>query len=247
MKHLEKKSGVGRRIEALSLAGLLAVSFVGTTSIFAAEHADAASSTCEELTIVDLRASSDDGNVPENTLDSSLNTRWSGYGIGSWITADLGAEEVVCSVDIAWYRGDERVNHFVISVSSDGTSFTDVYSGESSGQTTSFEKYALQQQVPAGYIKITVNGNTMNRWASITEIDVNREEDDTSKSGGDSGDDMVSTGVDKFGIRELYPTKPGGDEWFMNMDNPNADEDRFTTKDEITKNPDGSWKVEDGQ
>ncbi|HEX7032370.1 MAG TPA: hypothetical protein VF172_05165, partial [Nitrososphaera sp.] len=53
--------------------------------------------------------------------------------------------------------------------------------------------------------------------------------------------------TDKFGVEELYPTKPGGDEWFMNMDNPNADEDRFTTKDEITKNPDGSWKVEDGQ
>ncbi|HXG05952.1 MAG TPA: hypothetical protein VNI77_01330, partial [Nitrososphaera sp.] len=52
---------------------------------------------------------------------------------------------------------------------------------------------------------------------------------------------------DKFGVEMLYPTKPGGDEWFMDMDDPNGDEDRFTTKDEITKNSDGSWKVEDGQ
>jgi hypothetical protein len=25
-----------------------------------------------------------------------------------------------------------------------------------------------------------------------------------------------ATGVDKFGIREIYPTKPDGEEWFMN-------------------------------
>lgn len=52
---------------------------------------------------------------------------------------------------------------------------------------------------------------------------------------------------DRFGVEELYPTKSGGDEWFMDMNDPNADEDRFTTKDSITQNPDGSWKVEDDQ
>ena len=25
--------------------------------------------------------------------------------------------------------------------------------------------------------------------------------------------------VDVFGIKKIYPTKPGGEEWFMNMDN----------------------------
>ncbi|MEP0826876.1 MAG: carbohydrate-binding protein [Nitrososphaera sp.] len=52
---------------------------------------------------------------------------------------------------------------------------------------------------------------------------------------------------DKFGVVELYPTKKGGDEWFMNMKDPNVDEDRFTTKDKIKKNKDGSWKVKDDQ
>jgi hypothetical protein len=28
------------------------------------------------------------------------------------------------------------------------------------------------------------------------------------------------SGVDKFGIKEIYPTKTGGEEWFMNMDDP---------------------------
>ena len=30
-------------------------------------------------------------------------------------------------------------------------------------------------------------------------------------------------GVDKFGTEEIYPTKTGGEEWFMNMDDPGND------------------------
>jgi Big-like domain-containing protein len=34
----------------------------------------------------------------------------------------------------------------------------------------------------------------------------------------------VSSGtVDQFGIKEIYPTKPGGEQWFMNMNDPNHD------------------------
>ena len=41
---------------------------------------------------------------------------------------DLGVRKTVCSVDIAWYDGNVRQNNFVISVSNDGTTFTDVLS-----------------------------------------------------------------------------------------------------------------------
>ena len=54
----------------------------------------------------------------------------------------------------------------------------------------------------------------------------------------------ISAGVDQFGIKNLYPTKPGGEEWSIDMENPTAD-GRFDPKTEITKNPDGSWKVQD--
>jgi hypothetical protein len=30
-------------------------------------------------------------------------------------------------------------------------------------------------------------------------------------------------GVGKFGIKEIYPTRTGGEEWFMNMDDPGSD------------------------
>ncbi|MGE0550776.1 MAG: carbohydrate-binding protein [Kofleriaceae bacterium] len=52
---------------------------------------------------------------------------------------------------------------------------------------------------------------------------------------------------DKFGIKQIYCTKPGGDEWFINMDNPEENTDRFDPKDQITRNMDGSWKMRETQ
>jgi hypothetical protein len=48
--------------------------------------------------------------------------------------------------------------------------------------------------------------------------------------------------VDKFGVETVCATKTGGQEWFMNMDNPTSDS-RFAPKTAFTKNTDGSWKV----
>jgi hypothetical protein len=55
------------------------------------------------------------------------------------------------------------------------------------------------------------------------------------------------SGVDKFGIKEIYPTKTGGEEWFMNMDEPRNDpriggEGPSTIF--VLQNDDGSWKVQ---
>src|SRR4051812_28607996 len=45
-----------------------------------------------------VTASADDGNVPANTVDGSLATRWSAQGDGQWIRFDLGATHTVTSV-----------------------------------------------------------------------------------------------------------------------------------------------------
>ncbi len=93
-------------------------------------------------------------------------------GIGSWIQADLGSNMNICSVNIAWYNGNTRQNNFVISVSNDGTTFTSVFTGKSSGTTLSSETYLLPGGTTGRYVRITVNGNTQNNWASITELSV---------------------------------------------------------------------------
>ena len=52
-------------------------------------------------------------------------------------------------------------------------------------------------------------------------------------------------GVDLFGIDEIYPTKEGGREWHIDMNNPFADDLFSSTFDrDITRQEDGSWRIE---
>jgi hypothetical protein len=48
--------------------------------------------------------------------------------------------------------------------------------------------------------------------------------------------------LDKFGIKEIYPTTIGGREWFINMNNPEND-GIFNPESPITRQPDGSWQI----
>ncbi len=55
---------------------------------------------------------------------------------------------------------------------------------------------------------------------------------------------IVSSGMDKFGVGQIYPTKEGGREWFINMENPKEDPKFSITNDiPIVNNDDGSWFI----
>src|SRR5712692_823 len=149
-----------------------AISHINPSQKANAQFSNAAIASCQKLPIASITASGNDGNVPATVLDNNLNTRWSNLGVGSFIQADLGGQKTICSVDVAWYRGNLRENTFVISVSSDGTSFTNVFTGKSSGTTLSAEKYSLPTSVTTRFVRVTVNGNTENNWASIAELSV---------------------------------------------------------------------------
>ncbi|MDQ3868522.1 MAG: hypothetical protein M3250_03080, partial [Thermoproteota archaeon] len=54
-----------------------------------------------------------------------------------------------------------------------------------------------------------------------------------------------TTNIDKFGIKEIYPTKQGGREWYINMGDPRSDGLFFITSDpNITRQSDGSWRID---
>ncbi|HPJ61258.1 MAG TPA: cadherin domain-containing protein, partial [Lentimicrobium sp.] len=126
---------------------------------------------CAALAVSSVYAIGDDGNIPQNVLDNNLDTRWSHNGIGSWIELDLGGIKTICSVNIAWYNV-VRINYFDISVSSDGINYINVYTGESNtAYLPNPEPYDFGN-TSGRFVRITVNGNSMNTWASITEIDV---------------------------------------------------------------------------
>jgi hypothetical protein len=283
-------------------------------------------SACSNLPISAVTASgAQSGNPASSAIDNKLDTRWSNEGTGSWIRLDLGSQKTVCRVDIGWYKGNERVNSFDVSVSNDGSSssFTKIFSGQSSGTTTAIEKYDVSD-TNARYVRITFTGNNVNDWASLSEIDVfstdstgtttnhnpvsNNQNVVVTQSTGKSitltasdsdGDPLKysivkqpahgtlsgtlpqatytptsgytgsdnftfkvndgkvdsntatisitvnsvsSGGTDDFGIKKIYSTKSGGEEWYMDMNNPTGDE-RFNPQNTITKNSDGSWKM----
>src|SRR5438552_2968051 len=115
-----------------------------------------------------------DPNVPQNTLDTNLATRWSVEGDGQWIRYDLGAAMAVGPVDIAWYQGTAWTSAFEIQVSLDTVTWTPVFTGRSSGQTLQLERYSLP--VATGrYVRIVGHGQwsgttLLSLWNSITEV-----------------------------------------------------------------------------
>jgi hypothetical protein len=125
----------------------------------------------DEVPVTAVTASGDDGNVPANTRDNNLSTRWSDEGDGVWIRYDLGSSTTVGSLAIAWHQGNTRTSRFDIQTSTDGTSWSNAFSGNSSGTTLQQETTAFTPRT-ARYVRIVGHGNTVNAWTSITEVDV---------------------------------------------------------------------------
>src|SRR5256885_4115776 len=125
------------------------------------------------LSVAAVVASGNDGNLPINTLDNNLATRWAASGDGQWIRYDLGAVGDIGGVDIAWYLGDMRSALSDIQASLDTVTWTPVFSGQSSGQPLQFETYVFPT-VSARYVRIVGhgqwNGTTLaSWWIAITE------------------------------------------------------------------------------
>ena len=93
---------------SMMLIFLLPLSYLGQSV-----PVEAQTTTCTKASIPmnNIKANGDDGNIPQNTNDNNLNTRWSHLfqpGVGTWIQYDLGSTKTICYVDIAWYRGNLR-------------------------------------------------------------------------------------------------------------------------------------------
>lgn len=124
------------------------------------------------LPFTSVVASADDGNRPINVTDNNLSTRWSCYGSGCWVKADLGGDRTLSSVDVAWHQGNRRKNDFSISISRDGRTWAEVFSGRSAGTGTGAERYPLLGGTLARYVRLNVLGNTVSDWNSVTELKV---------------------------------------------------------------------------
>lgn len=122
--------------------------------------------------IVDVTAKSSESTFPaRNAIDKNLNTKWmSTSTLKPWIKADLQHVFPVCKVDIAWADGSSRQYSFIISVSSDDINFAEVFSGNSTGTTTSPERYSFAE-TNARYVRIMLSEST-DTVAQISEMAV---------------------------------------------------------------------------
>src|SRR5205809_709857 len=127
------------------------------------------SANLTRLPAASVVASTNDGNLPQNTLDNTLATRWSAQGDGQWIRYDLGGLAAIDHVDIAWYLGDTRISYFDIQVSLDTVTWTKVFSGQSTGHTLQLESYAFPTTT-GRYVRIVGHGNSTSTWNSIAEV-----------------------------------------------------------------------------
>jgi len=116
-------------------------------------------------------ASTNDGNVPANSVDNNLSTRWSGCGDGAWLQLDLGTVRSVGSVGISFYKGNERTTSFDIQVATMAGAFQTVWMGSSSGTSTAEQNFDFGD-VDARYVRYLGHGNSLNTWNSLQEVNI---------------------------------------------------------------------------
>jgi F5/8 type C domain len=125
-----------------------------------------------KLAVASFSASgAQDGNPAAGALDGNLATRWSQNEIGATLTVDLGALKSVCAASVAWYNGTTRTSVFSVSVSKTGATYEQVLARSSTGTTNALEAYVFAAR-DARYVRLTVSGNTLSNWASVTEFEV---------------------------------------------------------------------------
>lgn len=205
------------------LAGLCIASLIGTQAL--------ANSACDATAPVIIVSATDDGQYddiygPHNVIDGVLDpsSRWSNESLGApkSVLLDLGAEQTLKGLSIAWYKGDERATKFNVEASVDGETFTTIVEDrQSGGETLDLEDYAFDP-VQARYVRINGNGNTSNDWNSITEVvatgcGVAVEAPDqpvmTEKEGsGMFGLDPEKTPGENFDLSGWYITTPADDD-----------------------------------
>lgn len=187
-----------RRVHRTVLASGLAVGVAAATVVVA-------SAAGSPLPVSGVTAGGHDGNVPANTLDGDLGTRWSDEGDGVWVRYDLGSSRTVGSVSIAWHSGNTRRQTFDVQLSDDGASWRTVLARKvSSGTTLQHENYDFPDGA-GRYLRVVGHGNTYNDWTSIAETTIH------GPDGGGGGGDCAYP-ADVLDLSNWYIGLPIGEE-----------------------------------
>jgi len=122
-----------------------------------------------------VTASTNDGNVPGNSVDNNLGTRWSGNGDGAWLQLDLGSVRPVGRVAIAFFNGNLRRSRFDLQVATTVGSWTNVLTNVQSGGATTADESFDFTDVDARYVRYLGHGNddpAKATWSSLSEVSI---------------------------------------------------------------------------
>lgn len=164
------------------------------------------SSQISQLTVAKATATSDDGNVPANAIDSNDATRWSAQGVGQKLFLDLGNDYQISKVEIKWYKSTSR--------SARGSILVDnvvVYPSFSSDTKQAIMSISFAP-AKGKLVTIVCNGNNTNDWNSIVEAKVFGAIINTPLPEPEPTP-PPATGLDYWGIKMIHPTKAGGRVW----------------------------------
>ena len=97
-----------------------------------------------------------------------------------------------------------------------------VFTGKSNGRTTNLETYIMPKSTTGRYVTITVNGNTVNAWASITEVQIDGTTSPLppsppSPTPTPPSPPSPSPTIDVNGVTMLYPSATNGPTYFYKM------------------------------
>ena len=131
--------------------------------------------TQNNKTVYGVSASASEGTggfAPTNAIDYDAGTRWgTSESDPQWLQVDLGSVKSVKEVDIWWETASSK--DFVISVSTNGTSFQDVaYINNAASGANRRDVFELVSEVNARYIKFNCASRTTQWGHSIFELAV---------------------------------------------------------------------------
>lgn len=132
-------------------------------------------------TVYRIRFRSTDGVLPKgsaekpgfeslNTLDGDPETRWTANGTNQWLVYDLGKPRTLKGMAFIWGSGESRKAFYEIQLSLDATNWNAVFSGASSGTIKGMETNVFGKPAPARYVKYLGNGNSINLWNNLAEV-----------------------------------------------------------------------------
>lgn len=124
------------------------------------------SSKCNALMITDVKTSTNGKNIVRLAQDKKSLTRWSEKGSGEWVELTLEETSEVDSIEVSFYKGDERKQKFDVML--DGESVSGEV--ESAGKTLNLEKFDFEKSLTGNVLRITGLGNNKNSWNSFTEV-----------------------------------------------------------------------------